>query len=331
MKKKLYALLTALTALVLTAFTVADDILTRLNLEAGTAQRFILCNFTGQFDNEISGVKEESDYFRIPYTKKMLPAIIAGDKASAAKELCEYVKAYCSSTEFEKAYNKDRLAALPLRDNGADAGVLARNIEVYRINIRNYPNDKKYVAEQQQLVTESQARLDKLLEQAKGPFDLKKEWEAAYPADPAVAVRKRLQEYLTLVATVDFTAKLAAPDKYNKKKFINPAYEKKSLKWKAIFRAGKEVNDAVTLFVKDWLKGEIIAKEKITMTPVMSSSKEPAASTKEPTASASNSSNAAGTTTTGSTAEADKKTTAPVKEKKAFLNKLKNKAKAIVE
>ena len=47
--------------------------------------------------------------------------------------------------------------------------------------------------------------------------------------------------------------------------FVNPDYEKKSKKWKAIYRAGKEVNDAVTAFVKDWLKGEIIADVKTKM------------------------------------------------------------------
>ncbi|MCH5717736.1 hypothetical protein [Niabella hibiscisoli] len=84
-----------------------------------------------------------------------------------------------------------------------------------------------------------------------------------YPADPAVMVKKRLQEYLALVATVDFKAEITGSG--SSRTFVNPAYEAKPVKWKVIYRAGKEVNDVVTGFVKQWLAGEIIAKEKTTM------------------------------------------------------------------
>lgn len=67
-------------------------------------------------------------------------------------------------------------------------------------------------------------------------------------------VRKRLQSYLSLVATVDFDAQLTNSNQYGIRKFVKPEYEKKDNRWKAIFRAGREVNGVVTAFVKDWMK-----------------------------------------------------------------------------
>ena len=74
-----------------------------------------------------------------------------------------------------------------------------------------------------------------------------------YPEDPSVAVKARLNEYLHILATVDFSAKLAGTNKRNMK-FVNPEYEQKSLKWKAIYRAGKDVNDVASSFAREWLK-----------------------------------------------------------------------------
>jgi hypothetical protein len=194
--------------------------------------------------------------FRLPTVKL---AAIANDKAAAAKELCEYVKKYINSKEFSVEYAKLRESAMPLTDRGMSLADLKRNSEVFRTNIKNYPNDTKYVAEQQKQLDENEKKIATLLDAAKKPFPGKELWEKLYPADPSVVVKKRLQEYLQLVATVDFNAKLTGSGK--RQTFVNPVYEKKSLKWKAIFRAGKEVNDVVTAFVKEWLKGEIISKE----------------------------------------------------------------------
>lgn len=95
-----------------------------------------------------------------------------------------------------------------------------------------------------------------MLEAAKKPFPGKDAWIKLYPQDPVVMIKTRLQEYLQISSTVDFSAKLTGTGK--KQTFVNPVYEKKILKWKDIYRAGKEVNEVITIFVKDWLKGEII-------------------------------------------------------------------------
>jgi hypothetical protein len=273
MKQKWILLFALTTGFFLTAFKIADEIITRLGMQQQNAQWHIIRNFIGRFDSgpidqgmedgPANSVYKQLQSFRIP-TAKLLPAIISGDKAGAAKELCEYVKKYVNSEEFANEYTRLKEDAMPLTDKGMSLSALKRNSEVFKTNIKNYPNDTKYVADQQKLLDENEKRINALTEAAKKPFPGKDVWEKAYPADPAVFIKKRLQEYLQLAPTVDFAAKLTGTGK--KQTFINPVYEKKSLKWKAIYRAGKEVNDVVTAFVKEWLKGEIVSQNKTKMT-----------------------------------------------------------------
>lgn len=265
MKKKNLILITMAFAMAISAFKFADDIITRLGMQQQAARMYIINNLIGRFstgpmdigveDGATNTVYKQLQSFQIPRAS-LLTNVITGDKAGAAKELCEYVKTYVNSEDFMNDYKKLREEAMPLTDNGMSLSVLRKNSDVHKLNIKNYPNDTKYVAEQQKLLDENQKRIDVMMEAAKKPFPGKEAWEKMYPADPSIMIKKRLQEYIQLVATVDFTAKLTGSGK--KQTFINPAYEKKSLKWKAIYRAGKEVNDAVTLFVKEWLKGVII-------------------------------------------------------------------------
>lgn len=269
MKKKNLILTTLAFAIVISAFKFADDIITRLGMQQQAARMYIINNFIGRFstgpmdigveDGATNTVYTQLQSFQIPRAS-LLSNVITGDKAGAAKELCEYVKTYVNSEDFMNDYRKLREDAMPLTDKGMSLSVLRKNSEVHKLNIKNYPNDTKYVAEQQKLLDENQKRIDLMMETAKKTFPGKEAWEKMYPADPAIAIKKRLQEYVQIAPTVDFNAKLSGSGK--KQIFVNPVYEKKSLKWKAIYRAGKEVNDAVTLFVKEWLKGEIIKANK---------------------------------------------------------------------
>lgn len=271
MKRITLVFIAVVVAIFTIAFKIADDIITRLGMEQQTAQKNIINNLVGNFSYGPMETTESSSgsdtysqlkSFRIPYMPK-LATILNGDKAAAALELCEYIKSYVNSEEFIGHYTKARQEAMPLKQDGMSLTTLLANDIVFEKNINNYKTDTKYVAEQQKKREENQKKLDALLEAAKKPFPGKDVWAKTYPIDPAAIIKKRLQEYLQLAATVDFSAKLTEPDKYKVKKFVNPGYEKKSLKWKAIYRAGKEVNETVTAFVKEWLKGDIIAKEKI--------------------------------------------------------------------
>ncbi|OSZ80263.1 hypothetical protein CAP36_03145 [Chitinophagaceae bacterium IBVUCB2] len=280
MKKRILIITAVFVALTATAIKVVDDIITRLGMDQKFVQGNIVSNLVGSFSSGPMNTYEDAGgfagdqpaTFRLPYVPKLkLSTIISGDKAAAAKELCEYVKKYINSEEFIIEYNKQRESAMPLTDNGTSISTLKANTIVFQKNINNYKTDTKYVAEQQKQLDETQKKIDALTEAAKKPFPGKANWEKRYPADPSSIVKKRLQEYLQLVATVDFNAALTAPDKYNIKKFVSPAFEKKPNKWKAVYRAGKEVNDVVTAFVKEWLKGEIISSTKTKMTANSSS------------------------------------------------------------
>ena len=76
-------------------------------------------------------------------------------------------------------------------------------------------------------------------------------WEKEYPADFNLKIKERLQQFLTLSATVDFDAELKQVG--GKKKFVNPTYEGKSYDWKQIYRAGKDVIEPARGFAEKWL------------------------------------------------------------------------------
>jgi hypothetical protein len=334
MKKRILIIAAVFIALTATAIKVVNDIIERLGMDQKFVQGNIVSNIVGRFssgpmdDNDNSRiVGDEESNFRLPYVPALkLSTIISGDKAAAAKDLCDYIKKYVNSEEFLVEYNKQRENAMPRINYAPTLGSLKADKIVYEKNINNYKTDTKYVAEQQKKLDETQKQINTISEAAKKPFPGKANWEKKYPMDPAVLVKKRLQEYLQLVATVDFNAALTAPDKYKIKKFINPAFEKKNNKWKAVYRAGKEVNDVVTAFVKEWLKGEIISSTKTKMTestsgtPPNNSTTKPATtesvkSTNAPT----NKPNESVTSTTNQTKSDSTKT------KKSLLNKVKGK------
>ena len=342
MKKKNVILSVVLFALVATGYKIADDIITRLGMQQRDAQMNIVNNLVGSFSTGSMDLDEEDNSqaaymqmksFKMPYVP-MLANVIQGDKAAAAKDLCDYVKRYINSEEFVLDYNNRREEAMPLSDKGSSLSTLKKNKVMHEKNMNNYKTDTKYVAEQQKQLDENQKKIEALIEESKKPFYGKDIWEKAYPADPAVVVKKRLEEYLQIAATVDFNAKLTAPDNYKIKKFINPAYEKKSLKWKAIYRAGKEVNDVATAFVKDWMKGEIIAKQKNTMTEKTSTetnvNQNKTTPVNTPDVRSNTNQNNTLKVNTPAPSVTDS-TTTPVKEKKQLLNKIKNKTKSVIK
>lgn len=329
MKTKHSIILFSVALLCMSAYSLADSIIERLGMDHKNAQRSILGNIVGRHQ---TGPMDDfpNEPFRAPYAK-LLPAVIAGDKVAAAQELCNYVKNYVDSEKFLKDYRDAKEDALPLKVNGYGNGVttLRWNLTIYEKNIKNYPNDTKYVGEQKELMARDKRHLDSILEASKKPFPGKDIWEKTYPEDPKIVVKKRLEAYLALVATVDFNATLTEADNYKIRKFTNPAYEKKSPEWKALYRAGKDVNQVVTAFAKEWLKGEIISSAKTTV-PTDEDAKKQAAETNSTVAASSGDED---TSQPEATTPADNETDVvqPAKAKKSLLGKLKDKAKAIIK
>ncbi|MGB5436408.1 MAG: hypothetical protein WBM98_11010 [Maribacter sp.] len=332
MKTKQILLISIVGILSISASQYVDDILSRLGIEAQYAQYNIRSNFIGRFDNGPLDSRVSENTFKIPYAK-LLPSIIAGDKTGAAKELCHYIKNYINSEEFIISYNEMRQDALPLRDsqdpNRRSLGSLKSELKTIELNIKNYPNDVAYITEQKKLKDQAQASIDNIMEASKKPFPNKELWEQTYPTNPEVLVKKRLQEYLALVNTVDFSAKLTAPDNYKIQKFVNPTYESKSPQWKACYRAGKEVNDVFTSFANEWLKGEIIASVKTKMSDTSIGPKEETKSNSMTTTTVMEN-NTTQVNDSPTETEKTESVSVPTKAKISLLDKMKAKAKKII-
>ncbi|MEB8344513.1 hypothetical protein OO010_00510 [Flavobacteriaceae bacterium KMM 6898] len=326
MKIKL-PLLIVLMLLSISAYKIGDTIIARLNMQAEYAQDMIALNFIGRTDTKpmFDGVGKT---FILPHVNRgVLQTIITGDKLAAAKDLCDYTKKYINSEEFITKYVKLKEGAMPLKDEHEDGGRSLSNLKeenaVFDLNIKNYPNDASYVAEQKKMKAANLKRIDNLLIASKNSFPDKELWEKTYPENPEVFVKKRLEEYLALVATVDFDAKLTEADKYNIQKFVNPVYEKKNEKWKACYRAGKEVNGVFSAFAKEWLKGELITTNKTTMGVATEKNSETNLKASESSIT-SNETGLQNSQTNDSVAQVSK-------AKKTMISKLKDKAKKVIK
>ncbi len=315
MKTKTIILIVLPAVLVLSSYRYGEDIITKLGLDHANAQNHILANFTGGFGNSFG----EDAFFRLPYAK-LLPSVIAGDKVGSAKELLAYIKMYCNSAEFVEAYNKKRVGSKPTseppRMDEETLENMRKSNKEMALQLAEMKKDPKQNAQVIPIYENMLSEQNKLQAEWEDPTPNMTKWKREFPENPAIAVKNRLEDYLKLVSTVDFNAQLTAPDKYKIKKFVNSDYEEKSGEWKACFRAGKEVNDAVTTSVKDWLKGEIISATKVSMPKEAQTKSDPVDKV------------SADNTSENETPAVESQ---PVKTKKSLLGKLKDKAKTIIE
>jgi len=246
------------------SWKVANDILENIGLQEKTAKDYILQNLVGDFTNKPIDVEQEDfggietfdqqlKSFKLPRLI-MLPQIIAGDKAGITKDVCAYIKQYVESKDFAIAYANKREAAKPTsepyRMDASAVASMKTNLKDAETGLAKMKGAKMPASTLQQMES-GIASLKKAIAEQADATPNKTRWNKMYPVNPADAVKARLQEYITLANTVDFSA--ATTQSGRKKKFDNAAFEKKSLKWKAIYRAGKEVNSVATGFCKDWL------------------------------------------------------------------------------
>lgn len=204
--------------------------------------------------------------------------LLSGDRSVIAKDLLVYTRQQVMSESFKKQYEQMRQQAKPqapqrkLRSKEeirkekiteteasikqAEATIKAANadmakalkpmMEVLQNNLKDYrsPNsnmiDLFYQGEQYNLQSEQRQYEER-----------QKQWEYDYPADYRHLVRRRLQQFIDLAATVDFNAELKTVG--SKKKFVNPKYEGKASDWKMIYRAGKEVITPALAFAEQWV------------------------------------------------------------------------------
>ncbi|NCU05914.1 MAG: hypothetical protein GXC73_18265 [Chitinophagaceae bacterium] len=210
------------------------------------------------------------------YGIKNIKNIAAGNRAALAKDILAYTKKYVQTADFLKNYNEMRDYYKPqfqkiqtpeeMRANAiaehkkgiaqmeetvrkADASlkpVFEKALADAREQQKKVedPNNKSYVSyakNYEQTVKFNQQNYDRNIA----------DWEAKYPSNPLLYVKKRLQEFLDETADIDFDAELITRN--GKKYFANPAYERKGNRWKMAFRAGKDVIEPARAFVERWM------------------------------------------------------------------------------
>jgi len=73
----------------------------------------------------------------------------------------------------------------------------------------------------------------------------------ATPADPRVALKRALREFVDRTAGIDYAAALKTSS--GRKLFVNASFEQKPKEWKQCFRAGKDACEAARTFATNWL------------------------------------------------------------------------------
>lgn len=144
---------------------------------------------------------------------KLAKAMPTDVKVASTRQLIQFAKEYTKSSDFQKKYTKWRNDRLGYRSRKIGLPSLSKALD---------------------------NAVDKQLNKADD--------EKKYPADAKDLIKKRLEKFLAISATVDFDAQL------NGRMFANPEYESKPGEWKALFRAGKEVVTAAREEAQTWLK-----------------------------------------------------------------------------
>lgn len=204
--------------------------------------------------------------------------MVMGSKAAVAKDFLLYTKSYFNGPGFKAAYNKERNASKPAALQlpvVTKETVRKQQIDELKKGIKNSEQLMKNMPAVEKDVRKSIASMEKTIREYEAP-DSKmitifyegaineqtyareqhekrmKEWESSYPEDPKERIKKELEKYLAIAATVDFDAETKLSR--NTKVFVKAAYESKSKDWKMVYRAGKEVYNAMKPVAEQWLK-----------------------------------------------------------------------------
>lgn len=205
--------------------------------------------------------------------------IVAGDRAAIAKDLLLYVKQQVGSNDFKSQYEQQRKNAKPVQHEQklkTKEEIRKEKIEEIEKSIKETETNMKTM--KPEMVKALQPMLEILknnLKDYKDPNskmielfyesekmnqdnnvrsyeESMKQWEEQYPADYKQLIKQRLQKFIDLASTVDFSAELKLVN--GKKKFVNPVYEAKAYDWKQVFRAGKDVVEPAMTFAQQWIK-----------------------------------------------------------------------------
>ena len=263
MKKIIYCTIAVLVLAGTYAFRVIrhyNDILKDLQIAAEDANGYIFNNL-------------EDGTLYIP-SSSLITKMAVGKRAAAAQEMCEYIRKYTQTPEFEKAYQAARERSKPAENLTFDERLKMR-IDTAKAGIKGFEQDLKKAGSQEErnIINDQIKQLKNELSSLTDPKDpmykammdvIKMEdygqstkedwdnWKRNYPPTSKELLRRRLNEFLQLTADIDFDAKLVERDGWLR--FADQRLEEKDDNWKRCFRCGKETISTAMAFAQGWLK-----------------------------------------------------------------------------
>ncbi|MGZ5489039.1 MAG: hypothetical protein ACXWF4_10955 [Candidatus Aminicenantales bacterium] len=217
-----------------------------------------------------------SGYIYDPAAFKAFKALPASARAEVVRAGLDWAKTYVASADFKSAYAKLRESKKPappepvpsaeetLAKMKADVQTAIENMRQAQATADAATKKsiegaiKSMQAQMEELDKNPQMkenfRLGAEMQRTANKNDYEarlKAWNDDLPEDPGMLVAKRIRQFLTTSADVDFSAALAP--RGDKMVFVKDEYEKKPAYWKTCFRAGTEATEAARAFAKAWL------------------------------------------------------------------------------
>jgi hypothetical protein len=246
-----------------TTAKIAGDVLSSLGITSSQANERITSTIMGGYINT--------------YGIKNLKSIASGNRTAVAQDLLVYTKTYVNSPDFTREYMAAKQAHKPDAGTAPEAPEVFKNklVEQAKLSLDNaqkYYNEasaetkalfkealedaKKYAADMQDpendLLKSYADGYSMMLDNYKKDSAARiAQWQAEYPDNSILFVKKRLEEFMKVTADIDFNAELV--EKNGKKYFVNQQYERKDYRWKMAFRAGSDVIKPSRDFVQQWL------------------------------------------------------------------------------
>ena len=210
------------------------------------------------------------------YGVKNIKNLATGNKAAITKDLMEYTKKHVSSQAFINEYakmkesNKPKVDPVQTPEDMEKETIAQYKKSVSELEVAVKNSDKDFKPMYENLLKDAQKQLKeamdpkyknfvtyresypKMVESVKQLLERRlADWEKKYPTNHLLFVKQRLKEFLVETKDIDFSAELV--EKNGKKRFVNPAYERKGNRWKMGFRAGKEVVETSRAFAEKWI------------------------------------------------------------------------------
>jgi hypothetical protein len=213
------------------------------------------------------------------YGAKNAKNIALSDRKAIAQDLLAYTRKYITGPGFKKQYEDMRKSAQPqqpevkkirtieeiqkeeiakteksvkdlektIKEASADmAKSLKPVLDMQKQTLKEYQNPKNQMF---QFTQDDEKRQQE--DRQKRYVENTESWKKNYPENMNQFIASKLQKMLDATRGIDYNAALV--EKYNKKRFVNPAYESKNREWKQGFRAGKDVTETARAFAQQWL------------------------------------------------------------------------------